>query len=156
MLALYNYVNCLTGESVILLQKLSSPKKPKTKAPPVKTKKKGLSYNSHLGSRIKRSKSGYFIQFQHLYQTNHRIPANYRKTQGKIDMKKPVSWLSCGVEDKESQKAGRESLHSLKRKKPKKHGWTKLTKVLLSYMKENLKTAAPARMKLWLTVLGNL
>ena len=71
----------LVSEITFAKKKIISRSKTKTKAPPVKTKKKGLSYNSHLGSRIKRSKSGYFIQFQHLYQTNHRIPANYRKTQ---------------------------------------------------------------------------
>ena len=54
----------------MLLQEQSSPKKPKIKAPPVKTKKKGLSYNSHHRSCSKRiTKSGYFIQFQHLRQT---------------------------------------------------------------------------------------
>lgn len=63
-----------------------------------------------------RSKSGYFIQY--IKQSQNTCILD-RKTKDKIDMKKPVSWLSCGVQDKESQKAGRDSLHLLNRKKPK-------------------------------------
>ena len=96
----------------MLLQEQSSPKKKKTKAPPVKTKKKGLSYNSHHGSCSKWAKSGCFIQFQHLYQTITEYLQTVEK-QHKIDMKKPVSWLSCGVQNRESYKADRESLHLL-------------------------------------------
>lgn len=50
-----------------------------------------------------RSKSGYFIQYIKQSQNTCLLD---RKTKDKIDMKKPVSWLSCGVQDRESQKAG--------------------------------------------------
>ena len=86
----------------MLLQEQSSPKKPKIKAPPVKTKKKGLSYKSHHRSCIKRAQLGYFIQFQHLYQTITEYLQTVEKRRIKINMKKPVSWLSCGVQDRES------------------------------------------------------